>query len=42
MREKRKETKERGQVYLSWRDKGLPLNREEADVAHRKMMVYKG
>ena len=22
-------------------DKGLPLNREETDVAHRKMAVYK-
>ena len=23
-------------------DKGLPLDREETDVAHRKMAVYKG
>ena len=28
--------------YLSWRDKGLPLDREETDVAHSKMAVYKG
>jgi hypothetical protein len=24
------------------RDKGLPLDREEKDVAHRKTAVYKG
>ena len=42
MREKGKGTNERGQVYLSGRDKELPLDREETDVAHRKMMVYKG
>ena len=26
---------------LEW-DKGLPLDREETDVAHRQMAVYKG
>ena len=25
---------------LEW-NKGLPLNREETDVAHRQMVVYK-
>lgn len=38
------EGKEQGreQGYLPWRDKGLPLDREETDVAHRQMAVYKG
>ena len=27
---------------MPWRDKGLPLDREETDVAHRQMAVYKG
>jgi hypothetical protein len=27
---------------VSQRDKGLPLDREETDVAHRKMATYKG
>ena len=41
MREKRKGTRERGQGYLSQRDKGLPLDGEETDVAHRQMVVDK-
>lgn len=39
MREKGKTARE---GYLSWRDKGLPLDREEAEVARRKMLVYNG
>ena len=27
---------------LHQRDKGLPLDREETDMAHRQMVVYKG
>ena len=27
---------------MSPEDKGLPLDREETDVAHRQMAVYKG
>jgi hypothetical protein len=42
MKEKEKGTRERGKGYLSWRDKGLPLDREETDTAHRKMAVYRG
>ena len=42
MREKGKGTRESGKGHLSWRYKGLPLDREETDVAHRKMEVYKG
>ena len=34
--------KEREEGHLFPRDKGLPLDREETDVAHRKMEVYKG
>jgi hypothetical protein len=41
-REKRREqgrrrevARERGKGYLPWRDKGLPPDREETDVAHR-------
>ena len=41
MREKEKGTRERRQGYLSQRDKGLPLDREETDMPHRKMAVYK-
>lgn len=40
MREVGGENKGRG--YLSLRDKGLPLEREETDVVHWKMTVYKG
>jgi hypothetical protein len=40
MREKGKGTRESGKGHLSWRYKGLPLDREETDVAHRKMEVY--
>lgn len=28
--------------YLARRDKRLPLDRGETDVAHRQMVVYKG
>lgn len=42
MREKGTGTREREEGYLSQRDKGLPLNREEIDTAHRQMIVYKG
>lgn len=37
--EGRKKTKERGKRHLSQRDKGLSLDREEIDMAHRK--IYK-
>ena len=30
------------EIYLPQRDKGLSLDREETDVAHRQMTVYKG
>lgn len=33
--------KEEGQGCLLWRDKGLLLGREESDVAHSLMAVYK-
>ena len=29
-------------VFVSEKDKGLPLDREETDMALRKMAVYKG
>jgi hypothetical protein len=32
--------RERGKGYLLWRDEEPPLDREEADVAH-KQIVYK-
>ena len=35
-------TREKGKEYLSSREIGLPLNREEADIAHKQMVVYKG
>jgi hypothetical protein len=38
--EKRKWNKGVTEVIFSEWDKGLPLDREETDVAHRKMMVY--
>lgn len=41
MREERKGTRERGQGYLSQRNKGLPQDREETDLAVRQMAVYK-
>jgi hypothetical protein len=41
MREKGKGTRERGKEYLSQKDKGLPLSREDTDMAHRQMAVYK-
>ena len=41
--ERRVKEQERGERYLSpERDKGLPLDREETDVVHRQMVVYKG
>lgn len=41
-RKKEKGARERGQKYLSQKDKGLSLDKEETDMAHRKMAVYKG
>lgn len=41
MRE-RGRNKGEGAEYLSWRDEGLPLHREETDMAYRQMEVYKG
>lgn len=32
---------ESGQRSLSWRDKGLPLHREETNLTYRQMVVYK-
>lgn len=32
---------ERRQRYLSWGDEGLPLDREETNLAHRQMAAYK-
>jgi hypothetical protein len=29
-------------VFVSEKDKGLPLDREETRMAHRQMSVYKG
>ena len=40
-KEERRREKGKGQGYLSQRDKGLPLDRKETDMAHRKMAVYK-
>ena len=42
MREKGKGTTEMEERYLPQRDKGLLLDREEIDMAHRKMAVNKG
>lgn len=33
--------RERGQGYLSWRDKGMPLASEETEAAH-KQLLYNG
>jgi hypothetical protein len=41
-RRKRKRGREREDGHLSWEDRGLPLDREETDTAHRQMAVYKG
>ena len=41
MREKWKVTGRRAGVFVS-EGEGLPLDREETDVAHRQMVVYKG
>lgn len=41
-KDRRQRTREVGRdIYLPWRGKGLPLGREESDVAHRKMVVYR-
>ena len=42
MREKEKGTREGGKGIFALEDKELPLDREETDVAHRQMAVYKG
>lgn len=31
-----------GEGHLPHKDQGAPLDREETDVTHRKMAVYKG
>ena len=41
-KKKKKGTSERGKGCLPQRGKGLPLDREEMDVAHRQMALYKG
>jgi hypothetical protein len=41
MREKRRGARERGKGYLPGRDKRLPLDREETDMACRQTEVYK-
>ena len=41
MREKGKGTREKGKGYLPQKDRGLPLDREETDMAHRQMAVCK-
>ena len=49
-REKGKKTREKGEMgegtdgkgSLFWRDKGLPLDREEMDKAHAQVAVYEG
>ena len=38
----REGNKKKGQGYLSQRNKGLPLEKGETDVAHRQLAVYKG
>ena len=38
---KGKGKRERWQEFFP-EDKGLPLSREETDVAHRKLVAYKG
>lgn len=38
----RKGTKDRGRVFVLEQDKGLPLDREKTDMAHRQMAIYKG
>ena len=39
---RKKEGRGDGERYLSQKDKGLSLDREETDEAYRKMAVYKG
>lgn len=41
MKEKVKEARKGGGVFVPEWDKGLPLDREETNVAHRKMAVIK-
>lgn len=38
----RKDSMDWGKGYLPRRDKGLPLDEVESDVAHRQMTFYKG
>lgn len=42
LRERGKGTGERGKGYLSQGNKGVPLDRDETDIAHRQMAFYKG
>jgi hypothetical protein len=35
----RKEQRERGEIFIPEQNKGLPLDRKETDVVHRKMAV---
>lgn len=42
LREKGKQTTKRGQRCLSHGRQRLPLDREETDIAYRKIVVYKG
>jgi hypothetical protein len=42
MRKKGKGAKGKRERYLPQRDKGLPLDKEETDMAHRQMEVYIG
>lgn len=39
---RRREQREGEGIFVLVWDKGLPLDREETDVAHRQMAVYKG
>jgi len=40
-KEGRQSTREMGKGYLSHRDKGLPLDREETEVTYRQMALCK-
>lgn len=42
MRETVKRTREKRQDCLSWRDNGVPLNKEETDESYRKMVYKRG
>jgi hypothetical protein len=41
---RREQRRREGVFALGWEvdDKGLPLDREETDIYHRQMAVYKG